>query len=167
MSESVTTYKEYPYGTPTASRYYTGRGPEKAFDRDASTLWDPYPAGSSEWIQMDYGAGVSHVITKYGILPPSDYGRADVCPKSWYFQGSNNGSTWTTLDTRTSQTYDYPNVTTKEYEITNTTAYRFYRLQMTAVWHNEPQIGEMYLWGSEEGGSGVSMGSANMMSCGC
>ena len=51
-------------------------------------------------------------------------------PMNWLFQGSVNGSTWTTLDTQTNQTFA-SRFLTQIYWITNTTAYQYYRLNVT------------------------------------
>jgi alpha-tubulin suppressor-like RCC1 family protein len=59
-------------------------------------------------------------------------------PKDWVISGSNDGSTWTVLDTQTSQVYD-PDVpvggdTLRSYTITdNTTAYRHYRMHISSI----------------------------------
>lgn len=50
-------------------------------------------------------------------------------PKNWTFQGSHNGSTWTTLDTQTGIVFG--NGETKTFTIANTTAYRYYLLNIT------------------------------------
>lgn len=52
--------------------------------------------------------------------------------KSWVFQGSNNNSTWTTLDTRTNETgWTTTGVTLgqiRTYRFYNTTPYRYYKI---------------------------------------
>lgn len=55
-------------------------------------------------------------------------------PLDWVFQGSNDGSTWTTLDTHASDTSFFnasPVAVTKTFSISNTTAYQYYRLTIT------------------------------------
>ena len=52
-------------------------------------------------------------------------------PKNWTLLGSNDGESWTTLDTRTNQA-DTANSDTRTYAIANTTAYMYYRLNITA-----------------------------------
>jgi hypothetical protein len=52
-------------------------------------------------------------------------------PKNWQFQGSNDGVTWTTLDTRTNETFA-SRFLTKTYDFPNGTPYRWYRLNITA-----------------------------------
>lgn len=54
-------------------------------------------------------------------------------PKAWTFEGSNDGTAWTVLDTRT----DYVGFTSTYqsvlFEFQNTTAYLYYRLVFTAI----------------------------------
>jgi hypothetical protein len=55
------------------------------------------------------------------------------CPKDWTVEGSNDGSTWTVLDTRTNQ----PQVSAAlakigTYTVSNSTSYSKYRLNVTA-----------------------------------
>ena len=45
--------------------------------------------------------------------------------------GSNNGSTFTQLDVRTNESFPSRNQT-KSYSFTNTAAYKYYRLYVTA-----------------------------------
>src|SRR5690606_7166352 len=51
-------------------------------------------------------------------------------PKSWTFEGSNDGSNWTTLDTRTTVA-DWNNEW-RTYTFSNTTSYTYYRINVTA-----------------------------------
>ena len=59
-------------------------------------------------------------------------------PKDWVISGSNDGSTWTVLDTQTGQVYS-PDVapngeTLRSYTVTgNTTAYKHYRMYITSI----------------------------------
>jgi len=51
--------------------------------------------------------------------------------RDWTLSGSNNGSTWTVLDTRSGVT-TWVAGERREYSFTNTTAYEYYRLDITA-----------------------------------
>ena len=59
-------------------------------------------------------------------------------PKDWTFEGSADSASWTVLDTQTGVT-DWEQATTsnyaekwKEYTFSNSTAYRYYRLNVSA-----------------------------------
>ena len=118
-------------GTVTAS----GENPPnedktKAFDDTTSTKW--LTSGSTGWIQYDFAGTTAYAINEYHISSANDAvtypGRN---PKNWTLQGSNNGTSWTTVDTRTniSFTANYQELT---FSFTNTTAYQMYRLNITA-----------------------------------
>jgi putative alpha-1,2-mannosidase len=52
-------------------------------------------------------------------------------PKNWTLDGSPDGTNWTTVDTQTDQSFPDRGVT-KVYPLTNTQAYQYYRLNVTA-----------------------------------
>src|SRR5690606_32284940 len=52
-------------------------------------------------------------------------------PKSWEFQGSNDESNWTTLDTRNEQEFNYRNEF-RVFELDNTETFTYYRLTVMA-----------------------------------
>lgn len=54
-------------------------------------------------------------------------------PKAWAFLGSNDGTTWTTLDTQTSETGWAANGESRYYQFTNNTAYSYYKFNCTAL----------------------------------
>jgi len=116
-------------GTVTASSTVspTGEDRAKAFDGSSSTKW--LISSSTGWIQYQFASGVSHAVTSYAITSANDYPTRD--PKNWTLQGSNDGTSWTTLDTRTSETFA-SRFQTKTYTFSNTTSYKYYRLNVTA-----------------------------------
>ena len=133
-------------GTSTASFNQDSEmeGSAKAFDSDPGTKWFGYnsPAG---WIQYDFGANKAQVVKRYTINS-ADVAERD--PKSWTFLGSQDGSTWTTLDSRSNQSF-ITRMGINIYDIGNTTAYRYYRLDITAS-NGAPgvAISELGLWGN-------------------
>lgn len=103
-----------------------GEGAAKAFDNNINTKW--LDLSGNSWIQYQFANNAAYVITQYTLTSAADTasypGRA---PKSWVLKGSNDGVTWTTLDTRTNQA-DTANLDTRTYNFNNTTAYKMYRL---------------------------------------
>jgi hypothetical protein len=94
-------------------------------DHDPSTKWLALqPTG---WVtyQLAKPAAVVH----YSLTSANDSAGRD--PKDFTLQGSNDGSTWTDLDKRTGQRFDSRYIT-NSYTFNNTTAYRYYRLNVTA-----------------------------------
>jgi len=73
--------------------------------------------------------GTPKIISKYTILGYSSIASTTM-PRDWTFQGSNNNSTWTTLDTQSGITWSDNQLRT--FSSGNTTAYQYYRLYITA-----------------------------------
>jgi hypothetical protein len=116
-------------GTTTAS---VNAGPQvggsdTAFDSDPGSKWYCWSSPTG-WIQYDFGANNAQVIKRYTInsadVPSRD-------PVAWSLLGSQDGSTWTTLDTQSGQSFAFP-MAQNTYNIGNTTAYRYYQLNITA-----------------------------------
>ncbi|HEY8961080.1 MAG TPA: alginate lyase family protein [Luteolibacter sp.] len=100
--------------------------PEKAFDLNPGSKWlAPAPG----WLRYDLGAGKAQAIKRYTITSANDVPERD--PKDWQLQGSNNGSTWTPLDSRSGENFAY-RLQTITYPIQSPAAYRYYRLNVTA-----------------------------------
>jgi hypothetical protein len=99
-----------------------------AFDGLTSTKWFNANAGPTGWLRLSFG-GVPQTVVRYDLTSANDVPGRD--PKNWQFQGSQNGTTWTTLDTRAGETFP-SRYQTKQYPISNTTAYAYYRLNITA-----------------------------------
>lgn len=102
-------------------------GAAKAFDANPGSKWYGYNAPTG-WIQYDFGAGNAQTVKRYTINS-ADVATRD--PKDWNFLGSQDGTTWTTLDSQSNQSFSV-RMQRSTYEIGNTTAYRFYRLDITA-----------------------------------
>jgi fibronectin type 3 domain-containing protein len=131
-------------GTATASfnQDSVTEGASKAFDSDGGSKWYGYNSPAN-WLQYDFGAGNAQVVKRYTINV-ADVDTRD--PKDWTFLGSQDGTTWTTLDTQSGQTF--PNRLRNIYNLGNTTAYRYYRLDITA--NNGAggvAVGDLGLWG--------------------
>lgn len=114
-------------GIATASA--SGTGPEQAFDKNTRTRWFNNDAGSTGWIQYDFGPAVTRTIQRYAVASAMDVPERD--PKDWEIQGSNDGSTWTTLDTQSNQKF-VGRFQAMTFTIARPAAYRSYRLNITA-----------------------------------
>lgn len=90
------------------------------------------PVGTTTgWLSYDLGVGVTKVVTRYTVTAGGGVGGSSA-PKDWTFEGSNNNSSWTVLDTQTSQTGWNVLHETRAYTFSNSTAYRYYRINITA-----------------------------------
>jgi hypothetical protein len=119
-------------GTATSSDNPTGtpgtEAPAKAFDSLCGSKWFN-GAGSTGWLQYDFGSGNPQTIKRYTIACANDLPNRD--PKDWQFQGSNDGSAWTTLDTQSNQVFTY-RFHSNTYPIASPASYCYYRLNITA-----------------------------------
>lgn len=78
--------------------------PNNLIDGSTLTKWLDFRNTGSPitWVMFDFGAGNSKTFNGYKWSTANDEVSRD--PVSWNIQGSNNGTTWTTLDTRTNVT---------------------------------------------------------------
>lgn len=103
----------------------------------------------NSWVQ--YQADDSYLISSYSITSGKDAEERD--PKDWTFEGSVDGINWVLLDTQTE--VDFPNRNqTLNFEILNTEAYYFFRLNMTNngldYWDQQLlQLSEIELYGKQ------------------
>lgn len=91
------------------------------------------------WLKYDLGAGNSQRIIKYTLYrngsQSGGWHNTNASPKDWTFEGSNDNSSWTILDTETNQVIT-AGATKKEYNFTNTQYYRYYRINISSS--NQP-----------------------------
>jgi hypothetical protein len=115
-----------------------------AFNQNPGSQW--FYTGTTGWLSYDFGAGNEQVVKRYTVADPDTLTARD--PRDWQFQASQDGSTWTTLDTQSGQSFAfiYRPLT---YNLANTTAYRYYRLNVTANNGDATflHVGELGLWG--------------------
>lgn len=103
-----------------------------------------YYIGGHTTFWIGYQSAYTAIVTQYTITSANDVSDRD--PKSWTLQGSNNGSSWTTLNTQTNQTFT-GRLQTRTFTFTNTTSYLYYRLNITAVYSGtDAQLAEWELW---------------------
>src|SRR5690606_8107375 len=84
-----------------ASAENTGGGEvkENLVDGEPSTKWLTFePTG---WVEFDLDEPVE--ITRYALTSANDHAERD--PRDWTLKGSADGKEWTTLDTRTGETF--------------------------------------------------------------
>jgi hypothetical protein len=94
------------------------------------------------WMQQELSEPA--IVNKYNITSGNDAPDRD--PKTWEMLGSNDGSNWTSLDTRTNEVFPGRNQT-REFEVNNTTAYKYYRVKITANYGSDAiQISEWRLY---------------------
>jgi len=99
----------------------------KAFDDNLTTTWQGnYWDGA--WLQYDLGAGNERAISGYGITPTatsSIYG--------WILKGSNDATTFVTLDTKTAINTGWTAGTLRKFSVEAGDKYRYLRLYITSA----------------------------------
>jgi hypothetical protein len=129
---------QYQTGSPTGEEY------TKLIDNNTNTKY--LTVHASAWMQ--YQAPSSYVVTSYKITSANDAPERD--PLNWTLQGSNNGSTWTTIDARSNE--DFPNrFHTRIFNFTNSAGYTYYRFNMSNNSGTLLQLGEIELFGASSG----------------
>jgi glucose/arabinose dehydrogenase/type 1 glutamine amidotransferase len=120
-------------------------GKDKLIDGKNDTKW--LTLAPTGWAQtkLEKPAALAH----YALTSANDSPGRD--PKNWTLQGSQDGKNWTDLDKRTGETFPQ-RFQTKEYKFSNSTAYLYYRLDITAN-SGEPltQLAELRLFGPTAG----------------
>ncbi|GII31842.1 hypothetical protein Pmi06nite_52840 [Planotetraspora mira] len=94
-------------------------------DDDSSTKWLAF--SRTGWVTYRMNQPV--VVKKYALTSANDAPGRD--PRDFAVQGSNDGSEWTDLDSRTGVSFS-GRFATNTYSVSNTTAYTYYRLNVTA-----------------------------------
>ncbi|NBW16821.1 MAG: hypothetical protein EBR82_53475, partial [Caulobacteraceae bacterium] len=130
-----------PSGTASASAIL-GSGLEAwhAFNKATVTADDDFYASanpaSGNWVQYDFGAGVTSGIGGYTITSRTSYAYGNSAsaqsqaPTAWTLSGSNDGTTFTTIDTRTGQSFTEGQ--TRTFTLSSSAEYRYYRWTWTA-----------------------------------
>ncbi|MBN1409422.1 MAG: sulfatase-like hydrolase/transferase [Spirochaetales bacterium] len=119
-----------------------GEDMNKAFDNTSSTKYLTFHA--SGWIQFQFTGGNTYAINSYALTSANDAEERD--PLTWTLQGSNNGSSYSTIDSRNGE--DFPDrFQRKVFTFANSMAYNIIRLNMTNNSGTILQIAEIELFG--------------------
>lgn len=102
-------------------------GSIKVTDGDTGTKFLIFTYDPTFYIQLKFK--VAQHIATYSLTSANDSPSRD--PKDWNLAGSNDGATWTVLDTRTGETFA-ARAQTNTYDFTNASSYTYYRLNITA-----------------------------------
>ncbi|MFI7599216.1 GH92 family glycosyl hydrolase [Actinoplanes sp. NPDC049681] len=110
---------------PSPLRDLTGPGKGTASDPALVDDTSDTRAAVSSW-QYQFASGgeqADYYTLTSGVVPGD--------PKAWKLSGSYDGTTWTTIDERADQTFDW-RLQTKPYKITKPGRYSHYKLDVTA-----------------------------------
>nr|BFE68994.1 hypothetical protein GCM10020092_022950 [Actinoplanes digitatis] len=112
-------------------------------DGDSATKW--LVDTPTSWAQYTLAAPAEAI--RYALTSANDAPERD--PRDWTLQGSADGTAWTTVDTRTGQTFA-ERFQTRIYEVANPASFPIYRLSITG--HpsgNLTQLAELELAGAD------------------
>lgn len=101
-------------------------GSLKLVDGDYTTKFFTSGYSTDFWMQQAFKTAVA--VGAYTLTSGNDATRRD--PKDWNLAGSNDGNTWTVLDTRTGEIFSDRNQT-RRFEVDDTTPYTYYRVYIT------------------------------------
>ncbi|MET0415967.1 MAG: discoidin domain-containing protein, partial [Actinoplanes sp.] len=93
-------------------------------DGDAATKW--LVDTPTSWAQYTLDAPAA--VVKYALTSANDAPERD--PSDWTLQGSTDGTTWTTVDTRSGQSFD-ERFQTRVYDVADPGSFPIYRLNIT------------------------------------
>jgi hypothetical protein len=99
----------------------------RAFDKNTNTYWH---SGATSIPYLQYQFVLPKKIVRYAITSRSDAADNEWYPVAWTFLGSDNGTTYIILDTRTAQTFTLGE--RKEYDITVPATCAYYKLAVTS-----------------------------------
>lgn len=133
-------------GTGTASSsMFSHEGGSEAFDLDITSKWFAGDGNPTGWLAYQFAETETHVVTSYSLTSANDVPERD--PSAWELQGSDDGSSWVTIDERSTEVFATRRQT-NSYTCANTTAYGWYRLLVTANGGADSlQLSELVLYG--------------------
>lgn len=104
-----------------------GYEPWRAFDRSTATLWHSAVAPNLPcWLRYQFTEEAN--VWEYSITPWNGY--TDRAPKDFKLQGSNDGSNWSDLDSRTGIVMSFQKYS---YTLATPASYIYYQLLISAI----------------------------------
>ena len=107
----------------------------RAFDELIGTKWLTAGGNPTGWLQYEFLGDGAYAINGYSITSADDAPGRD--PRDWTLQGSFDGANWDIIDTRVGEAWqisveDEQRHVTRYFDFDNATAYKFYKLDVTA-----------------------------------
>jgi hypothetical protein len=106
-----------------------------AFDSNTSTYWMTQPSNQGgqfpAYLQYSFAAGQQSAVSGYTLAPYLEGGYGSAQPTAWTFSGSNDGTNFTTLDTRIGMSWGGAG-STQSFALASPATYSTYRWNFTA-----------------------------------
>lgn len=106
------------------------------------TNWLDDFTAAPQFLTYDFGVGVTKKVKRYRITSAEDgssYGQT-LDPMNWTVEGSNNGSSWTVLDTRSNESFGNRGET-REFRVADPGLYRYYKLNVSSNYGSAATVG--------------------------
>ncbi|WP_214326853.1 GH92 family glycosyl hydrolase [Nonomuraea sediminis] len=110
-----------------ASGEYTAAGEvkENLFDGDVNTKWLVF--ANTGWVSAKLSKPIK--VVRYAMASANDHAERD--PRDWALEGSDDGQSWTAVDTRRGEVFD-ARFKTREFDVAQPGSFLYYRLNVTA-----------------------------------
>ena len=117
-------------GTLTGNNTDSPNGEDlpKLVDSNFTSKYLAFNYKTDHYIQLAYPS--SRKIDAYTITSANDHAERD--PKNFNLQGSNDGTTWTTIDSRSNESFIGRNLT-RRFNLAAEAEYSHYRLNITSI----------------------------------
>ncbi|MGP9503678.1 glycosyl hydrolase family 95 catalytic domain-containing protein [Specibacter sp. AOP5-B1-6] len=151
----VVSFNEQPAVTAPGGPYkiWGSEGVDASVDNNTGTKWCiEGPPATVTW-QIKLPSAV--VVSRYTFTSANDVPARD--PQNWTLSGSQNGESWTVLDTQSLPAPFEGRRQAKEFTSTNQTAYAYYKFDFT------PKSGVSHFQVSEISLAGVNMGGQSSL----
>ncbi|MFE7707629.1 glycoside hydrolase N-terminal domain-containing protein [Streptomyces sp. NPDC057486] len=155
FGDVVLSFGAQPEVTSPGGPYRTAanQGSDKTVDGDPQTKW--CIVGPPKEVIWQAALTAPAAVSTYRLTSAEDVPDRD--PQTWTFQGSTDGSAWTTLDTRSLPSPFESRNQTKEFTCSNSTAYSFFRFVFT------PRSGVSHFQVAEIALAGVGLGGRSLL----
>ncbi|MER9392509.1 MULTISPECIES: hypothetical protein [unclassified Mesorhizobium] len=120
------------------------------FDKDSRTGAE-IGAGTNGWVQYRQASGAQKVCNAYWVQAMNSASEAENMPTQWEIQGSNDGSTWTTIDSRIGQ-IGWGNSERRFFEFFNKAAFEYLRMDMDGGGGSDSTRTDFAEWAPNEDG---------------
>jgi hypothetical protein len=138
---STTTVELVPANITARGENGTKEAVAKLIDGSKTTKWLDF--SGTTWVQVSFDT--PRALEAYSLTSANDYPVRD--PASWTLSGSNDGTTWTVIESRSGETFASRYLLRDFVLLQTSAAYLHYRIEMTAKSGTITQLAELEFWG--------------------